>query len=121
MESAEFVKAFFVGGGICAAVQILMDRTKLMPGRIMVLLVLTGAVTGALGLYGPFAKWAGDGAAVLLPGFGNTLWKGVRDAVDREGLLGVFRGGLTAGAAGIAGALVSGYLVSLLFRPRMKD
>ena len=73
----EFVKAFLVGGVICALVQILMDNTKLMPGRIMVLLVVSGTILGALGLYQPFADWAGAGATVPLLGFGNTLWKGV--------------------------------------------
>lgn len=121
MEPVEYLKAFFVGGSICAAVQILMDRTKLMPGRIMVMLVITGSVLGFLGIYEPFAKWAGAGATVPLLGFGNTLWKGVRDAVDEEGALGIFKGGLTAGSAGIAAALLFGYLASLIFRPKMKD
>ena len=78
----EFVKAFLVGGVICALVQILMDNTKLMPGRIMVLLVVSGSVLGALGLYEPFLKWAGAGASVPLLGFGNTLFKGVKTALE---------------------------------------
>ena len=78
----EFVKAFLVGGVICALVQILMDNTKLMPGRIMVLLVVSGTILGALGLYQPFADWAGAGATVPLLGFGNTLWKGVWKSMD---------------------------------------
>ena len=121
MESMEYIKAFLVGGAVCAAVQILMDKTKLMPGRIMVLLVVTGAVLGCIGVYEPFAQWAGAGATVPLLGFGNTLWKGVKEGIGKEGLLGIFKGGLTASSAGIAGALVFGYLASLIFRPKMKD
>ena len=77
----DYVKAFVVGGIICAIVQILMEKTKLMPGRIMVMLVCTGALLGAVGIYGPFSKWAGAGANVPLLGFGNVLWKGVKEAV----------------------------------------
>ena len=85
----DYVKAFVVGGIICAIVQILMEKTKLMPGRIMVMLVCTGALLGAVGIYGPFSKWAGAGANVPLLGFGNVLWKGVKEAVDSEGFIGV--------------------------------
>lgn len=116
----EYVKAFIVGGLICAVVQILLDKTKLMPGRVMVLLVCSGAILGALGLYEPFSEWAGAGATIPLLGFGNTLWKGVKEAVDESGLLGVFLGGFKASAAGIAGALIFGYLGSLVFKPKMK-
>jgi len=116
----DYVKAFLIGGAICALVQLLMDKTKLMPGRIMVLLVVTGALLGAIGIYQPFLEWAGAGAGVPLLGFGNTLWKGVKEAVDNEGLLGIFKGGLTAGAVGISAALVFGYLGSLIFGPKMK-
>ena len=116
----DYVRAFVVGGLICALVQILLDRTKLLPGRVMVLLVVTGSILGFLGVYEPFSKWAGAGASVPLLGFGNTLWKGVREAVQSEGLLGVFKGGFTAGSAGICGALVFGYLASLVVRPKMK-
>ncbi len=116
----EYFKAFAVGGLICAAVQILLDRTKLMPGRVMVTLVVSGAVLGCLGLYEPFAQWAGAGAGVPLPGFGNTLWKGVKEGVRQDGFTGIFTGGLTAGAAGICAALVFGYLASLIWKPRMK-
>ena len=83
----DYVKAFVVGGIICAIVQILMEKTKLMPGRIMVMLVCTGALLGAVGIYGPFSKWAGAGANVPLLGFGNVLWKGVKEAVDSEGFI----------------------------------
>lgn len=92
----EYLIAFAVGGTICALSQLLMDKTKLMPGRIMVILVVTGVVLGAFGIYEPFKEWAGAGASVPLLGFGNTLWKGVKKAVDEEGLLGIFKGGLTA-------------------------
>ena len=117
----EILKAFLVGGAICAVVQILLDRTKMMPGRVMVTLVVTGAVLGWLGLYEPFLKWAGAGAGVPLLGFGNTLWKGVAEALGEDGLLGIFKGGLAASSAGIAGALVFGYLGALIFRPKMKE
>lgn len=117
----EFVKAFLVGGVICALVQLLMDKTKLMPGRIMVLLVVAGAILGAVGIYVPFAEWAGAGATVPLLGFGNTLWKWVREGIAQDGILGIFKGGFKAGAVGISAALVFGYLASLIFSPKMKD
>lgn len=116
----EFVKAFVVGGLICALVQVLLDRTKMMPGRVMVLLVVTGSVLGFLGIYEPFAQWAGAGATVPLCGFGNTLWKGISKAMGEEGALGIFKGGFTASAVGISGALIFGYLGSLIFKPKMK-
>lgn len=116
----DYVKAFLVGGLICAAVQILLDRTKLMPGRVMVSLVVTGCILGAVGVYQPFLEWAGAGASVPLLGFGNTLWKGVSEGIQKEGFLGIFKGGLTASAAGIGAALVFGYLGSLIFKPKMK-
>ncbi|MCI7262846.1 MAG: stage V sporulation protein AE [Otoolea sp.] len=115
-----YIRAFLVGGIICGAVQILMDKTKLMPGRIMVLLVVTGAILGFLGIYEPFSQWAGAGATVPLLGFGNTLWKGVTEAIAKDGFLGIFKGGLTAASAGITGALVFGYLAALLFQPKTK-
>ena len=116
----EYLYAFLIGGAICAGVQILLDRTKLMPGRVMVLLVCTGTVLGFLNLYEPFVKFAGAGASVPLLGFGNVLWKGVKEAVDQEGFLGTFMGGFKAGAVGISAALVLGYLASLIFEPKMK-
>lgn len=117
----DYVNAFWVGGLICALVQILMEKTKLMPGRIMVLLVCSGAVLGALQIYEPFQEFAGAGASVPLLGFGNVLWKGVQKAVDSDGLLGIFKGGFTASAVGISAALIFGYLASLLFNPKMKS
>lgn len=116
----DYVKAFLIGGIICAVVQILLDRTKLMPGRVMVILVCTGAVLGFLNIYEPLAKFAGAGATVPLSGFGNLLLKGVKKAVDKDGFLGLFMGGFTASAVGISAALIFGYLASLLFEPKMK-
>ncbi len=116
----EYVRAFLAGGIICGLVQILLDKTKMMPGRVMVTLVVTGSILGCLGLYEPFARWAGAGATVPLLGFGNTLWKGVKEGLAGDGLLGVFKGGFTASAVGISGALIFGYLGSLIFRPKMK-
>ena len=116
----DFVKAFVCGGIICVLTQILMEKTKLMPGRIMVILVTTGVVLGAVGIYEPFAKFAGAGATVPLTGFGNVLWKGVKEAVDQYGFLGIFMGGFQASAVGISAALVFGYLASLIFQPKMK-
>lgn len=117
----DYVKAFLIGGAICALVQILMDRTKLLPGRIMVLLVCSGTVLGALSLYEPFLEFAGAGASVPLLGFGNTLFKGVKEAIDKEGFIGIFMGGLKASAVGISGALILSYLASLVFDPKMKE
>ena len=116
----QYVWAFLVGGAICALVQILMDNTKLMPGRIMVILVCTGVVLGAIGVYEPFAKWAGAGATVPLLGFGNTLFKGMKEAIDSEGFIGLFKGGFTACAVGVSAALLFGYIASLFFKPKMK-
>ena len=115
-----FVKAFVIGGLICAAVQILMEKTKLMPGRIMVLLVCSGVVLGAVGLYEPILEFAGAGASVPLLGFGNVLWKGIRQAVDESGFLGLFKGGFTACAVGVSSALIFGYISSWIFKPHMK-
>ena len=114
----DYVTAFWVGGLICAVVQILMEKTKMMPGRIMVLLVCAGVVLGAIGIYEPFARFAG--ATVPLLGFGNTLWKGVMEGVQKDGMLGIFTGGLTASAGGICAALVFGYIASLIWQPKMK-
>ena len=117
----DYVIAFVVGGIICALTQILMEKTKLLPGRIMVLLVCTGCVLGAIGVYQPFADWAGAGASVPLLGFGNVLFEGVRKAVDENGFMGLFMGGFTASAVGISAALIFSYLASLIFKPKMKS
>ena len=116
----DYVKAFVVGGIICALAQILLDKTKMLPGRVMVLLVCMGAVLGAIGIYDPFSKWAGAGANVPLLGFGNTLWNGVKEAVDKEGFIGIFKGGFTASAVGISAALIFSYLASWIFDSKMK-
>lgn len=116
----DYVNAFWVGGLICALVQILMEKTKMLPGRIMVLLVSLGCVLGAFQIYEPFMEFAGAGASVPLLGFGNLLWKGVKEAIDQNGFLGIFQGGLKASAVGISAALVFGYLASLIFQPKMK-
>ena len=115
-----FIKAFVIGGMICALTQILMEKTKLMPGRIMVLLVCSGVVLGAVGLYEPILEFAGAGASVPLLGFGNVLWKGIKQAVDESGFLGLFKGGFTACAVGVSSALIFGYISSWIFKPHMK-
>ena len=117
----EYLKAFLVGGAICLIGQLLIDKTKLTPARILVSYVVIGVLLGAVGLYEPFAEFAGAGATVPLTGFGNTLVKGVREAVDKQGFLGVFTGGLKAPAGGIAAAIVAGLLAAILFRPKDKS
>lgn len=116
----EYLISFFIGGLICGLVQIVMDNTKLMPGRIMVLLVMFGALLGAIGIYEPFAEWAKAGATVPLLGFGNTLFQGVKEAVDENGFIGLFQGGFKASAVGISAALIFGYVASLIFKPKEK-
>lgn len=116
----DYFHAFWVGGLICALVQILLDRTKLMPGRVMVFLVCSGAVLSFLNIYQPFQEFAGAGASVPLLGFGNVLFNGVKEAVDKDGFIGIFKGGFTASAVGISAALVFGYLASWIFEPKMK-
>lgn len=116
----DYWNAFWVGGVICALAQILMEKTKMMPGRIMVLLVCLGAVLGAIQIYEPFSQWAGAGANVPLLGFGNTLWKGIKEAVDEEGFIGIFTGGFKACAVGVSAALIFSYIASLLTNPKMK-
>lgn len=117
----DYINAFWVGGLICALAQILMEKTKMLPGRIMVLLVCSGVILGALGIYQPIQEYAGAGASVPLLGFGNTLWKGVKEAIDSDGFLGIYMGGFTASAVGISAALIFGYLASLIFEPKMKS
>ena len=114
-----YLKAFVVGGLICTLVQIFLDNTKLMPGRVMVLLVIAGVILGAAGLYEPLIKWAGC-ASVPLSGFGYNLSKGVIEAVKEEGAIGLFKGGLKAAAAGTSSALIFSYIASLIFQPKMK-
>ena len=113
----DYIKAFIIGGIICALVQILMEKTKLLPGRIMVILVCTGVVLGAVNVYEPFVKWAGAGASVPLTG----LWKGVKEAVDQEGFIGLFKGGFKACAVGVSSALIFSYIAALLTKPKLKS
>lgn len=117
----EYIKTFFVGGALCAIGQILIDRTKLTPARILTCYVVSGVILGGLGLYEPFAKWAGAGATIPLTGFGNTLAKGVKTAVAEKGVLGAFTGGFTAAAGGICAAIFFGYIVALIFKPSDKN
>ena len=117
----EYINAFWVGGIICVVGQVLIDRTKLTPARIMVMFVTLGVLLGALGLYGPLVDYAGCGATVPLCGFGWALTEGVREAVTEKGLLGALTGGLTAGAAGTTAAIFFGYLAALVAKPKDKS
>ena len=114
------LKAFAVGGVLCAIGQALIDRTALTPARILTSYVVAGVILGAVGLYEPLVEWAGAGASVPLTGFGNTLAKGVREAVAEQGVLGAFTGGLTAAAGGIAAAICFGFLAAAVFNPKEK-
>lgn len=116
-----YIKCFIVGGLLCAIAQILIDKTMLTPARILTCYVVAGVLLGALGLYQPLIDWAGAGASIPLTGFGNTLAKGVREAVSQKGLLGAFTGGFTSAAGGICAAIFFGYLVALVFRPGDKN
>ncbi len=115
-----YLKAFLIGGLICAVVQILMEKTKLLPGRIMVLLVCLGVILSFFGIFEPFADVAGAGATVPLLGFGHVLMKGVKEAIDKQGIIGLFTGGFKAGAAGCSAALIFAYLVSLVAKPKIR-
>ena len=117
----EFLKAFLVGGTLCAIGQILIDKTKLTPARILVAYVVVGVILSAIGIYQPLVDFAGAGASVPLTGFGNCLAKGVREAVDEKGFIGIFSGGLTTTAGGIAAAIIAGLIVSCLFRAKDKS
>lgn len=117
----DYFHAFWVGGLICAIVQILLDRTKLMPGRVMVILVCTGSVLSAIGVYKPLAEFAKAGATVPLIGFGHLLYEGVKTQIDQSGVLGAFTGGLMASAGGISAALLFGYLASRIFQSKSVD
>ena len=116
----DYLKAFLVGGLICAAAQVLIDKTSMTPARILSGCVVLGVLLGAAGLYAPFAEWAGAGATVPLLGFGNLLAKGVKEAVAEKGALGILTGGLTAASGGIGAAMVFAFLAALLFKPREK-
>lgn len=116
----EYLKAFLVGGIFCAIGQVLIDRTKLTPARILVGFVVGGVILSALGLYEPLVEFAGAGATVPLSGFGNTLAKGVRAAVADSGFLGAFTGGVSSAAGGISASVVFGVIIALLFKPKEK-
>ena len=117
----DYVKAFLVGGGRCLIGQLLIDKTKLTPARILVRYVVAGVILGAVGLYPKLIEFAGAGASVPLTGFGSLLAKGVKEAVTKDGFLGIFTGGLKAAAGGIAAAIVAGLAASFLFRARDKS
>ncbi len=116
----DYVWAFVIGGALCVVGQLLIDKTKLTPARILVSYVVAGVFLGAIGLYPKLVDFAGAGASVPLTGFGNTLAKGVREAVTKDGFLGIFTGGLTAAAAGICAAVLFGLLAGLIFKPKDK-
>ena len=117
----DYLKAFLLGGVLCVIGQILIDKTKLTPARILVLYVVAGVLLGALGLYQPLVDWGGAGATVPLTGFGNTLAKGVKEAVQEDGILGAVTGGLKATAGGITAAVFFGLLAALIFKPKDKS
>ena len=122
MESFfEYARAFLVGGAFCALAQILIDKTKLTPARILVSYVVAGVFLGAVGLYKPLLDFAGAGAATPLTGFGYLISKGVKEGVDKDGLLGALTGGFTSTAAGITAALFFGLIVSLIFKSKSRD
>ena len=116
-----YLRAFLVGGLLCVIAQVLIDRTKLTPARILVVYVVAGVILGGLGVYKPLVDFAGAGATTPLPGFGYLISKGVREAVDEKGLLGALTGGLTAAAGGISAALVFGYLACLIAKGKSKS
>lgn len=120
MDALMYLKVFAVGGALCAIAQLLIDKTKLTPARILTAYVVAGVILGALGIYQPLADWAGAGATVPLTGFGNLLAEGVKKAVEKDGFLGVFTGGLTASAAGICAAIFFGVIVATLCKPKSK-
>ena len=117
----DYLKAFLVGGTLCLIGQMLIVRTRLTPARILVSYVVIGVFLSAVGIYKPLAEFAGAGASVPLTGFGNTLAKGVREAIDQDGFLGIFTGGLKATAGGITTAVFSGLVASFLFKPKDKS
>lgn len=117
----ELIKAFIIGGLLCVVGQILIDKTKLTPARILTTYVVAGLILGAVGIYQPLVDFAGAGASVPLTGFGNTLAKGIRKAVEEQGFLGIFTGGFTASAGGICAAVFFALSIALLFKPRDKN
>lgn len=116
----QLIRAFLVGGALCVIAQILIDKTKLTPARILVSFVVAGVILGALGAYKPLVDFAGAGATVPLTGFGYLISEGVREAVGKQGLLGALTGGLTAASGGIAAALIFGYLSAVIFKGKRR-
>ncbi|MBE7020559.1 MAG: stage V sporulation protein AE [Ruminococcaceae bacterium] len=116
----DYVRAFLVGGALCVIGQLLIDFTKLTPARILVIYVVSGTILTVLGLYQPLVEFAGCGATIPLTGFGYSLGKGVIEGIDKNGLLGVFSGGLAKTSAGIAAAVFFGFFVSLICKPKDK-
>lgn len=116
----DYIKAFAVGGAICAAGQILIDKTKLTPARILVSFVCIGALLTLTGVYKPLVEFAGAGATVPITGFGYSLVEGVKKAVDKDGLFGILKGGLTAVSAGVTAAVLFGFLAGVIFKPKAK-
>ena len=121
VKSMDYIKAFMIGGLFCVIGQLLVDKTKLTPARILVGYVVVGVILGAIGVYKPLAEYAGAGATVPLTGFGYTLAKGVKEAVTQDGFLGIFTGGLKAAAGGITAAIFAGLIASLIFSPKDKS
>lgn len=117
----DYIKAFLVGGALCLIGQVLIDKTKLTPARILVSYVVIGVLLGAIGVYEPLIEFAGAGAAVPLTGFGNTIAKGVRESVQQDGFIGIFTGGLKASAGGITAAVIAGLVSSFLFKAKDKS
>lgn len=117
----DYVKAFLIGGLFCLIGQVLIDKTKLTPARILVSYVVVGVILGAIGVYKPIIDFAGAGATVPLTGFGNTLANGVKEAVEKDGFIGIFTGGFMASAGGIAAAIFAGLLTSLVFKAKDKS
>lgn len=116
----EYLRAFVVGGALCVVAQILIDKTRLSPARILVAYVVAGVILGGIGVYGPLADFAGGGASTPLTGFGYLIADGTKKAVDAEGAVGIIKGGITAAAGGVTAALLLGMLASLVFRSKMK-
>lgn len=117
----DYLKAFLVGGAFCVIGQVLIDKTKLTPARILTSYVVAGVLLGAVGIYKPLVEWAGGGATVPLTGFGYVLAEGIKKAVDEKGVLGIFTGGFTAAAGGICAAVFFGFIFALIFKPGDKS
>ena len=117
----EFLRAFVVGGIICVIGQVILDNTKLTPAHVLVSFLTLGVILGAMNLYEPLVKFAGAGATVPILGFGNTLARGAIDGAKETGIIGAFTGGITAASGGIAGSILFGYIIALLFKPKTKS